>query len=186
MLLEFNEVLIEGERHTMSFTAGNGEVVCLTGGDDNRRACWTDAILGFTPVRHGYISIDGEPLTIQSAPVFRRMMAYVPSTLKTIGEVRVYEPPTVQDVFALKANRDLPISNGILGEEMRKVGTDMGDQQTQLMAVGALLNKTILLIDSPAAAAMDYLRLLGSKGKLILIMSNNPEVASQCDHIIDF
>ena len=40
------------------------------------------------------------------------MMAYAPSELVADGEVTVYEPPTVQDVFNLKANRDVPISNG--------------------------------------------------------------------------
>jgi ABC-type cobalamin/Fe3+-siderophores transport system ATPase subunit len=39
------------------------------------------AVMGFIPIDGGHISIDGELLTPQSAPYFRRQMAYVPQQL---------------------------------------------------------------------------------------------------------
>ena len=38
--------------------------------------------MGFLPVDEGYISIDGELLTLRSAPWFRKQMAYVPQHLE--------------------------------------------------------------------------------------------------------
>ena len=187
-MLELNDVLLQGERHTLSMMAREGELTCLTAtpfmgqavGDGGR---WLHAILGFEPVVAGYISIDGEPITSATLPAMRRLMAYAPATLDSVGELTVYEPPSVQDVFALKANRQQPITNGILSEEMKRTGT-VG-MKAQLLAVAVLLNRPILLIDSPDAASSAYLRRLADDGRTVIVVSNADEIVHEADNVVE-
>lgn len=185
MVLELNEVLLEGEPQTLSLMAREQRVTCLTGGTSARRLRWLHAMMGFWPVRSGYISIDGEPLTPLSAPTLRRLMAFAPSRLEAEGTVSVLEPPTVQDVFSLKANRDLPISNGILAEEVRRVSPDTTDRRAHLLAVASLLNKPILLVDDVMAGAMAYLRQKAAEGRIVVVTSADAAVMAAADEIAE-
>ena len=178
-MLELNEVLIEGEPHTLSLMAHEGGLTCLAGGTPQRLTRWLYAMMGFVPVSTGYISIDGEPMTARNGEELRRTMAFVPDKLEPIGQVVVYEPPTVQQVFGLRANRDLPISNGLLAEEMRRTGTS-GDK-AQWLAVDSLLMLPILLVDIPVPASMDYLRRLASAGSTIILTTQDNAVADLAD-----
>lgn len=185
MILELNEVLLEGEPRTLSLMARAGRVLCLTGGTGERRTRWLHAMMGFVGVKSGFISIDGEPLTVGSAPVFRRLMAFAPSRLEAVGEVRPYDPPSVQDVFNLKQNQELPISNGILAEEVRRVSANSDDSRARLLAVAALLNRRILLIDDVLPQAMAYLRQKAFEGVMVVVTSSDPLVIQQSDDVIE-
>ena len=185
MMLELNEVLIEGMNRTLSLMAKAGELTCLTGGTAEQHTRWLLAMQGFETVTNGYISIDGEPLTSRSAPTFRKLMAYAPDRLCELGEVTTYEPPSVQDVFSLKANRELPISNGILGEEMRRVGGSQTDSRVQLIAVAVLLNKPILSVNDPPVQAAAYLKEWARQGKIVVAASNDGEVLKMADVIVE-
>ncbi|MCK8623729.1 ATP-binding cassette domain-containing protein [Prevotella sp. E13-27] len=185
MILELNDVLTENESHTLSFMASSGELMCITGGTAASRTRWLLAIQGFSHISHGYVCIDGEPLTERTAQSFRELMAYAPERLTTLGEVTKYEPPTVQDVFSLKANRDIPISNGILGEEMRRTGADVSDGRVQLLAVAVLLDKKILLVDNPPKETSGYLKNLAKQGKVVVVTSDEDEIISAADQVVE-
>lgn len=185
MMLELNEVLIEGMNRTLSLMAKAGELTCLTGGTAAHRTRWLLAMQGFESVVNGYISVDGEPLTVRSSSVFRKLMAYAPAKLCTLGEVTTYEPPSVQDVFGLKANRELPISNGILGEEMRRVGGDLTDSRVQLIAVAALLNKPVLIVDNPPVQAAGYLKDWARQGRIVVAASDDEAVLRMADVVVE-
>lgn len=185
MTLELNEVLIDGMERTLSMMAESGELTCLTGGTPSQRTLWLLAMQGFEPVRHGFISIDGEPLTPRSSHMFRSLMAYAPARLCALGEVTKYEPPSIQDVFSLHANRDLPISNGILGEEMRRIGTNSDDSRLQLIAVASLLNKPIMMVDNPPAVAGDYLKDWASKGRIVVATSDDEDFLKSADVVVE-
>jgi hypothetical protein len=134
-MLELNEVVLKGERQTLSLMAYKGRLTCLTGGTAERRRRWLYAMMGFEPAQVGVVCVDGEPLTDATAAEIRALMGFVPHELKDEGEVRHYEAPSVQDVFRLRANRHLPISNGILAEEMRRTGVT--DDQARVFIVKA-------------------------------------------------
>lgn len=176
MTLELNDVLLEGEQRTISLMVHEHEIVCISAVDEHRLTRWLHAVLGFESVKSGYISLDGEPLTAGSAAFFRTMMAFVPDKLVPEGSIVIYDPPSVQDVFSLKANRDIPISNGILSEEMRKVSLDHSDDRVRLLAVAALLDRPLLLVDNPPVEAANYLLQQAQKEKTVLITSNLPEL----------
>jgi len=185
MTLELNDVLLEGERQTISLMVHEREIVCISATDEQRLTRWLHAVLGFEPVKSGYISLDGEPLTSGSAALFRSKMAFVPDKLVPEGSIVVYDPPSVQDVFSLKANRNIPISNGILSEEMRKVSLDHSDDRVRLLAVAALLDKPLLLVDNPPAVAASYLLQQAQKGKTVLITSNLTELHAISKSVVE-
>ena len=185
-MLELNDVLLEGERSTLSLMAREGQVTCLVPSADTSASSslrWLYALLGFEPVVCGYISIDGEPLTPASAAVMRRLMAFAPSRLDHVGQIVVYEAPDVQDVFALRANRELPISNGLLSEEMKKTGAT--GIRARLLAVAVLLKRPILLVDHPDGASAGYLREQAQQGRTVIVVSGNEAIVHAADNVVD-
>jgi len=183
-MVEFNEVLLSGAEHTVTMRALDGRMTCITGGTPYWRSRWLEALMGFEFPKHGFISIDGEPMTPSTLAELRALMAYAPYRLDDEGEVVVYEAPTVQDVFSLKANRDVPISNGILAEEHRHTG-DNGPQGLWL-AVAVLRKKPILLVDSPPAATADYLqRQAYNEGRTVIVASADKAIVDKADTIVE-
>ena len=81
MMLELHNVTIGQLVRSFSLTAGDGQLVTLTGAPGSGKTTLLRAILGLIPVDGGHISIDGELLTPLSAPYFRRHIAYVPQHL---------------------------------------------------------------------------------------------------------
>jgi putative ABC transport system ATP-binding protein/ATP-binding cassette subfamily C protein CydD len=185
MVLELNEVLLRDERQTLSLMAKSGELTCLTGGTAQQRSRWLYTIMGLDVILHGFVCIDGEPLTEYSAVSFRRLMAFSPARLETCGEVNKYAPPSVQDVFNLQANREQPISNGILGEEVRRIGVEGNESQVQLMAVAVLLGKPVLLVDNPPEQSFAYLSSQARKGKLVVVTSDCPVFINGADMVVE-
>ena len=183
-MLELNEVLLAGEERTVTGMAREGQLTCLTGGTPERRRRWMEAMMGFEPLARGYISLDGEPLTAATTRELRSMMAFVPARLVPDGEVVVYDPPTVQDVFSLRANRHVAISNGILSEEMKRTGID-GDY-AQWLAVAVLLARSILLVESPPPGAIDYLEWqAASAGRTVIVATDNEAITARAGTVIE-
>jgi hypothetical protein len=131
------------------------------------------------------VSIDGEPLTDDNTATFRQLIGYSPKRLEEAGNVRKFQPPSVQHVFLLKANREQRISNGILGEEMRRISTTDDYNNIRLLAVAVLLNRPILLVDSPIPDAAAYLRTQARKGKVVVVATDNQTILSACDNIVE-
>lgn len=81
MMLELHNVSIGQLIRSFSLTVADGQAVCLVGAQGSGKTTLLRAIVGLIPVDGGHISVDGELLTPQSAPYFRRQMAYVPQRL---------------------------------------------------------------------------------------------------------
>lgn len=182
-MLELNDILLEGDARTLSLMATTGQVTCLTGSTSQHRHRLLMAMMGIEPVVSGFVSIDGEPMTARTARELRHLMAYAPERLVTEGEVRKYAPPTVQELFMLRANRSLPISNGILTQEMRNTGCE-GDTG-QWLAVAVLLNKPILLVDMPPAASAAYLRRQADGGRTVIVSTDKRDLLDIADKVVE-
>jgi len=110
-------------------------------------------------------------------------MAYVPSELVPDGEVTVYEPPTVQDVFEWKDNRDAAISNGLLDEEMKRTMAPYA--KAQLLAVAVLRQRPILLVDQPHPLSADYLHHIAQEGRIVIVSSQDEDILRVSDEVIE-
>ena len=82
MVLELHNITIGQQIRGLSVTVGDGKVLSITGSQGKGKTTLLRTLLGFLPVDEGYISIDGELLTLRSAPWFRKQMAYVPQHLE--------------------------------------------------------------------------------------------------------
>lgn len=182
-ILELNEVLLEGASRTVSLIAQTGQLMCVAGGKASERTRLLKAVLGLVPLKEGIISIDGTPLTRHSAPTLRRQMAYAPCQLQAVGNFPRYEVPSVQEVFALKANRQADISNGILAEEMKRTGCE--GTAAQLLAVAALLERPLVVCDEPPVASTAYLRALAQKGRIVVAASLSQTLQAEADLTIE-
>ena len=78
MMLELHNVTIGELVKGLSVTIDDGQIVGIQG---RGKTTLLKAVVGLIPVDGGHICIDGEVLTPESAPYFRRYMAYVPQRL---------------------------------------------------------------------------------------------------------
>ena len=176
MLLELNDVLISGEPHTLSLMAVERQVACVVGS-----VRWLYAMLGFEPVVAGFISLDGEPLTPATAPALRRQMAFAPSRLDDVGVIDRYAAPTVDDVFALRANRQLSVDS--IDSEAALTGCTH-PQQARLLATAVLLQRPILLVDEPQLTMMTYLKRQAASGRIVIISSTDDAIIGSADNVV--
>ena len=78
MMLELHNVTIGELVKGLSVTIDDGQIVGIQG---RGKTTLLKAVVGLLPINGGHICIDGEVLTPDSAPYFRRYMAYVPQRL---------------------------------------------------------------------------------------------------------
>lgn len=78
MMLELHNVTIGELVNGLSVTLDDGQIVGIQG---RGKTSLLKAVVGLIPIDGGHICIDGEVLTLDSAPYFRRYMAYVPQRL---------------------------------------------------------------------------------------------------------
>lgn len=188
------KLLFEG----VSFTVGDGEILCITGDSGCGKTTILRAMLGFLPLSAGHVSIGGELLTPASAEEFRKQMAYLPQELALPAD-SVAE--MVQLPFALCANRGRTFSKQLLMDEWaqldlapelyyNKVAQLSGGQRQRVMlSVCGLLNKSVLLVDEPtsaldshsAALVLNYLRQLAGRGTSVIAVSHDMAFAQGCD-----
>ena len=201
-MLEIKNVKIKmGEQLLLgglSFSAEDGQVVCITGDSGCGKTSLLRAILGFVPLAEGHISVDGELLTPAAAGEFRKYIAYVPQDLampmETVGEM-------VRMPFALKANLATPFSKARLMEEWQKLDLapelydkkvselSGGQRQRIIISTLGLLKKTIVLADEPTSAldahttalVLAYFKALAAGGATVITVSHDPVFADGCD-----
>ena len=80
-MLELHNVTIGQQIRGVSATVEDGKMACIRGTKGAGKTTLLRAVMGFISIDGGHISIDGELLTPQSAPYFRKQMAYVPQHL---------------------------------------------------------------------------------------------------------
>ena len=171
----------------LSFSAEDGQVVCITGDSGCGKTSLLRAILGFIPLQEGHISVDGELLTPAAAGEFRKYIAYVPQDLAMPME-------TV-------ANLATPFSKARLMEEWQKLDLapelynkkvselSGGQRQRIIISTLGLLKKTIVLADEPTSAldahttalVLAYFKALAAGGATVITVSHDPAFTDGCD-----
>ena len=182
-MLELNDVVLTEGRQPLSLIVGDSQMACLTGASLQARRQWLRAIMGFVPTLGGVISIDGTPLTRRSAPALRQLMAFAPRQLEPAGQICRYDSPSVQDIFSLRANRQVAISNGLLAEEMRRTGSE--GMPARLIAVASMLRRPLLLVEEPPSQAADYLRRQADCGCMVVVTTVSQTLMGLADTNVD-
>ena len=193
-MLEFKDATIKvGEwilPMRLSFIARDGEVTCVTGPEGSGKTTLIRTLMGFLPVNEGFVSVDGELLTIHSSHAFRQMMVYLPQQIQLLAhQLRVAEPEEPEaEEFAVWNNLMPAANTESTPEPLNAEEILMLVEQTLKEAA----DKPIVIADEPTAfltpdltmRMMELLRKQAEAGKTVLVTTRKPQVADYADQVI--
>ena len=176
----------------LSFTARDGQLTCITGSEGSGKTTLIRTLMGFLPVKEGFVSVDGELLTVRSAPAFRTMMVYLPQQMQLLRhqlmppEAPVCEPDeqTVWSPLLPSVENEIEAISTLSAEEIFSLASETLQQAA---------HKPIVIADEPAAhltfeltqRMLELLRQQAAAGKTVLIASRKAEVIACADQVID-
>ena len=182
----WGKTLVKG----LSFMVRDGQLTCITGAEHSGKTTLLRTLMGFLPVDEGFVSIDGELLTVLSASAFRSMMIYLPQEMQLLAhQYRVPKAPVCEaDEYGvwnslLPTVVPEPTDEPLMPEEIFALA-----EQTIREGIG----KPILIADEPAAhltpeltqRMMEMLLQQAAQGKTVLIASRKPQLVAQAHQVI--
>ena len=193
-MLEFKDATIKvGEwilPMRLSFIARDGEVTCVTGPEGSGKTTLIRTLMGFLPVNEGFVSVDGELLTIHSSHAFRQMMVYLPQQIQLLAhQLRVAEPEEPEA-------EEFAVWNDLMPAANKESTPEPLNAEEILMLVEQTLkeaaDKPIVIADEPTAfltpeltvQMMELLRKQAEAGKTVLVTTRKPQVADYADQVI--
>ena len=193
-MLEFKDATIKvGEwilPMRLSFIARDGEVTCVMGPEASGKTTLIRTLMGFLPVNEGFVSVDGELLTIHSSHAFRQMMAYLPQQIQLLAhQLRVPEPEEPEaEEFAVWNDLMAAANKESTPEPLNAEEIVMLAEQT----LKEVADKPIVIADEPTAfltpeltmRMMELLRKQAEDGKTVLVTTRKPQVADYADQVI--
>ena len=194
-MLEVKNVTIAvGERvvaEDLSFIANDGELTCITGDAASGKTTLIRTLMGFLPVKAGFVSVDGELLTIYSSHAFREMMVYLPQDAQVlrIPQEATEIPEKEADDYAVW-NEVLPVA------EIAQPKAPLTTDELLLLATQTLqesADKPIIIADEPTALLssehayqlMGLLQQQVEQGKTVLVTSRDPLVINRANKVIN-
>lgn len=194
MMLEVKDATIAvGEKilaTNLSFIARDGELTCITGPEGSGKTAFIRTLMGFLPVKAGFVSVDGELLTVRSSHAFRRMMVYLPQTLQMLGhqqeEVAPEEPEeadyAVWDALLPKhavVEAPAPLSSEAICQLVEKTIREAPDKPIIVAD-----EPTALLTPEDTERLISLLKAQAAAGKTVLVASRKYQVISRADQVI--
>lgn len=194
-MLEVKDATIQVGGKTLvadfSMMARDGELTCITGSEGSGKTTLLRTLMGFLPVTEGFVSVDGELLTVHSAHAFRMMMVYLPQQMRVLThQLRVPEAPCCEpDEYAVW-NAMLP---SVVPEP---VPEPLSAEDIFLLAkrvLSSAAERRIVIADEPAAyltpeltrRMMSLLQQQATQGKTVLIASRRPQLVAQASQVIN-
>ena len=193
MLEAKNVTIAVGERvlaESLSFIANDGELTCITGDVASGKTTLIRTLMGFLPVKAGFVSVDGELLTIYSSHAFREMMVYLPQDAQAL-RIQLEETETPQneaDDYAVW-NEVLPVA------EIAQPKAPLTADELMLLASQTLQessDKPIVIADEPTAMLSSehasqlrgLLQQQAERGKTVVVTSRDPMVIDRANKVI--
>jgi ABC-type multidrug transport system ATPase subunit len=193
-MLEFKDATIKvGEwilPMRLSFIARDGEVTCVTGPEGSGKTTLIRTLMGFLPVNEGFVSVDGELLTIHSSHAFRQMMVYLPQQIQLLAhQLRMPEPEEPEAEEFAVWNDLTPAAN------MESTPEPLNAEEILMLVEQSLkeaADKPIVIADEPTAfltpeltmRMMELLKKQAKAGKTVLVTTRKPQVADYADQVI--
>ena len=193
-MLEFKDATVRVGEQTLttrlSFIARDGEVTCVTGPEGSGKTTLLRTLMGFLPVSEGFVSVDGELLTIHSSHAFRKMMVYLPQQIQLLAHQ--LKEPEVEEPEA----EEYAVWNAMQPEANAEVmPAPLNAEEIVVLAERTLkeaADKPIVIADEPTASLtpdltmrmLDLLRQQAKAGKTVLVTSRKPQVADYADQVI--
>ena len=176
----------------LSFTARDGQLTCITGSEGSGMTTLIRTLMGFLPVKEGFVSVDGELLTVRSAHAFRTMMVYLPQQIQLLRhQLMPPEAPSCEADEQTVWNPLLPVMEEGTGDMVPLSADEIFRLASETLQQAT--DKPIVIADEPAAhltfeltqRMLELLRQQAEAGKTVLIASRKAEVIVNADQIID-
>ena len=175
----------------LSFMARDGQLTCITGPEGSGKTTLLRTLMGFLPIGSGYVSVDGELLTVKSSQAFRRMMAYLPQQIQQLRhQLMPVEAPVCEAETYGVWNALLPKA------VVTEMPAPLSPEEIFLLVEQTLSDakgKQIIIADEPAAhltpeltlRLLQLLRDQADAGKTVLIASRRPLLVEHADLVIE-
>ena len=193
-MLEFKDATIKvgGQvlAEHLSLIAKDGKLTCITGPEGSGKSVLLRTLMGFLPLNQGFVSVDGELLTIHSAHAFRKMMVYLPQQIQMLAhQLREPEPEEPEPEEYAVWNSLLP------SVEPEPQPEPLSPEEIFLLAGKTLReagDKPIVIADEPTARLtpeltmrmIELLRRQAEAGKTVIVASCKPQVVDYADQVI--
>ena len=175
----------------LSFIAKDGQMTCVKGSSGSGKSALIRTLMGFLPVGEGFVSVDGELLTIRSASAFRQMMIYLPQNMQLLRR-QLYEPE-----YTDGDDPEYGVWDNLLPEIQEETKAEpLTPEEIFSLAEKTLKEageKPIVIADEPAAMLTPELaeRMLAllleqaRMGKTVVVASRRPEIIANADKVIE-
>ena len=186
-------ISVSGSIHiqNLSLIAPDGEITCIAANDATALSAFLRVVMGFQSADDGFVSIDGELLTVSSAPAFRRIMCYLPKNMNLLRnqlcppEASICEEDDYgvwNQVLPTAAKIDKPAE--LSAEEVFRLASE---------TIAKATNKSIIIAEEPTAHLSTELSLQllqqfrdqATQGKCVLILSSNPQLRACANNVIN-
>lgn len=175
----------------LSFMARGGQLTCITGPAGSGKTTLLRTLMGFLPVSSGFVSVDGELLTVKSSQAFRKLMVYLPQQIQMLRhQLKAPDAPVCEP-------DDYGVWNDLLPKAVvSRQPALLSPEEIYFLAEQTLQEadeKQMIIADEPAAQLtpeltermLQLLRSLVVAGKTVLIASRRPLLVEDADLVID-
>ena len=175
----------------LSFMARDGQLTCITGPAGSGKTTLLRTLMGFLPVSSGFVSVDGELLTVKSSQAFRKLMVYLPQQIQMLRhQLKAPDAPVCEP-------DDYGVWNDLLPKAVvSRLPALLSPEEIYFLAEQTLQEadeKQMIIADEPAAQLtpeltermLQLLRSLVVAGKTVLIASRRPLLVEDADLVID-
>jgi len=197
-LLEFKEVdTYYGELHVLkavNYVVGEGEIVCLLGGNASGKSTTMKTIFGIVRPQRGSVSYQGEEInTLPTAERVRRGIAPVPEARRLFPRMTVRENLemgafTRDDKAEIESDMDrvFELFPRVKERLAQSAGTlSGGEQQMVAMARALMARPKLLCMDEPSMGlspayveqVFDIIQAINRKGTSIFMVEQNANMA---------
>lgn len=176
----------------LSLIARDGQVTCITGSEGAGKTTFLRTLMGFLPVESGFVSVDGELLTMASAPAFRNLMTYLPQKIQMLAhQLKAPEMPVCEaDDYAVWNQAQL--TSAVKEQQPEPLAPEAIYQLAEKTILEAS-DKPIVIADEPAAhltpeltvQMLDLLAQQARAGKTVLIATRKPQLLAQADLVLN-
>ncbi len=182
----------------VNLRVGQGELVCLLGGNASGKSTTLKTILGIVPPRNGTVRFGGEDVTGKvTAYRIARGLAIVPENRRVFAPMTVFENLQMGAYLRPKADLKEEFERvyslfPLLYERRKQLAGTMSGGEQQMLAMGRALmaRPTILLLDEPSMGLSPILTEqiftiiaeINGQGTTVLLVEQNALMALNAAH----